>query len=780
MIAEEGDRARFALSLVHASKSVAGRVQAPLAFHPIRMAELVGHDPLGQKARMNGHSNGVLTESGRATSPLLPGGGSSNARLMLQRNRSSSNLLKVLQAMMPVISLLSGFILLITLLVSQLSRVWFWLDLVIFALAFRFVSLYAAFSPEPRMATLGLLYTPFLLMPCFSTITGMADGKQVQALYDQATEERPRAPPIKVTRAAACKPRQQLLAEAQDDDLVTQHKRYGLQAAKLLDYLSVRHGSWMLRRDADWWHVLSFIVYLEVEIFVIGMCLAPLVIQDGATRLALRALEGMPEEHMTSGEKMMQARLRILGLISIASESGLQLIIAISLVVTGATLNESVNATVVYLSVACSTLSILIALLQDSMVLHLLAPSAEALKEHVHSLMNRDEVASYVLARAVRAAVEKMASAAEMIVAIDTLQQCRMEDVMERKNLGAQKLATLVQLKAEGYVPIELKVVFTAGELKLAGFSAADLNVNKAFSATELYGTFTAGELRQGGYTGREVFVAGYSCADAKAGGYTCAEVKAGSYTCEEAKKAGFLEGLAAAGYTCEEAKAAGYVEGLASAGYTVSEAASAGFLSGDIYRAGYSCTEAKSVGFDAGECRNAGFDISECKDAGFDASACAKAGFQVVEAASAGFSVSEIRQAFNIPDNLLDSWDAGFNESELVAAGFRKEIGARLCRALEARANEDLVHELITPETAMEMDEHGRLPLHLAAQNRSSESVIVALLAAYPEAIRVKTQVLYTRSTLIPSTLCELPTVVSALLYAGNGLASAPCRFHV
>ena len=61
------------------------------------------------------------------------------------------------------------------------------------------------------------------------------------------------------------------------------------------------------------------------------------------------------------------------------------------------------------------------------------------------------------------------------------------------------------------------------------------------------------------------------------------------------------------------------------------------------------------------------------------------------------------------------------------------------LRRLLQQNGSEEEVLALVDAVSAMEKDEYGWLPLHAAAGYNASDAVVVALLAAYPNAAKEK-----------------------------------------
>ena len=619
------------------------------------------------------------------------------------------------------------------------------LFLAIFALSMRSTCLYAAISPKlDLIINWGIISVPFLLMPSFDRIMGTARGRQIEMIYEVAAETDPSVTqdPSDVelgkTSAVPHVKRRQALVEALQRDANTQQLYHGQQAAKLRTFLIRRHDAWVSLHGASWLWKIYFTIAFEAHVVALTFVLGPLILFDSATALALSALDSEPNDDVMQkkGMRPKWAHLHMLMFMN-AAYGTLSLFVMVRLAQssTSAAINSGL---ILPVSILCTSLNVLNALnrycVDHQAIDAMLLPSAKGLKKELSELAKDDNVASYVLARTVWEAMMKKVNVDDQFVrAVKLLRRLRTADVQERMNEGA----TAETLSVEGYVAMELKPAFATNELKVAGYSAEDLRRNGTFSASELKANFSASELREGGFSFIELKAGGYTCVEVKAAGCSCAEAKIAGYSCPEVRHAGYVEGLKAAGYTCTDAKAAGYVDVLKIAGYTCTDAVLAGCTCDEVRRAGYTCEEAREVEFDAKECRAAGYDASDCKSGGFDASECAHAGFSVVELGNAGFSPEDIRRAAGVPDDLVDAWDAGFDEAELVAAGFQKELAGRLRRAIEVKASESLVLDLITPETASEVDEYGRLPLHIAAQNRASEAVVRSLLAAYPEGIK-------------------------------------------
>ena len=126
------------------------------------------------------------------------------------------------------------------------------------------------------------------------------------------------------------------------------------------------------------------------------------------------------------------------------------------------------------------------------------------------------------------------------------------------------RVEALKQLKESGVPAFPAKELgYTLMELRLAGYSFAEVRLIPGYSLAEIKAV---------GYV-EGLKAAGIKCDEAKTAGFTLEEMRAGGYTCAEAKTAGFtLTDLRTGGYTCADAKAAGFVEGLMAAGFTCAE----------------------------------------------------------------------------------------------------------------------------------------------------------------------------------------------------------------
>ena len=769
--------------------------------------------------------------------PLLPNGDTLSGLPREPKPYAIKVLLAILE-LLPILNLLASIAFFISLITSQANALWPTLICLTLALAFRILSIFIAFSPEPRLATFTLMYLPGMLLPHFHQITGTPTGREVTDFYDAAKVCTPKRG-LDIDPEYLEPDKRRTREFHQPDKTVL--RRNGPQAALLRELLTKRHGTWIQGQVQGCWNgrLAQFFSAMTTELTLIGIAffLGPLIIYDAALRLSLVILEAKPEHRVSGEERVLQGRLSLLRLLNAACVSAPLLAMGCILLIradedasTGGV--HGVSSGSLWLSLTCAALSILSALAKSHGTLKVLEPSSpRRLQIQVEALARTADCTSYLLGVAVRSALQHKVVAEEIADSINVLMALRKGDVEARRAEGTG----VKTLRAEGYVPIELKAAFSPAELRAEGETAVDLKANEAFNADELKGNFSAAELRAAGYTSLEIMDAGFTCSEAKDAGYSIVDVQAAGFSCTEARAAGFVTGLKEAGYSCQEAKAAGPVYGLAAAGYTATEARAAGCTCAEIRTGGFSCAQAKSADFDAiacklsgynakecleagfdikaagftcsdareatvdaracvaagftaGECRAAGFAAGDCKLAGCDVASClqggyagiecrdggfsalemrnggfwnlreagvecrrAKAeglnaheckagGFGCVEVAEAGFSALEVRLAFGIPDDMSAAWDAGFVESELVAAGFVEEINARLFRAMEVKAQEQLVLDLITPQTAKLIDEQGRLPLHCAAKTKASGKVIEALLDAFPEAIYAKT----------------------------------------
>lgn len=273
---------------------------------------------------------------------------------------------------------------------------------------------------------------------------------------------------------------------------------------------------------------------------------------------------------------------------------------------------------------------------------------------------------------------------------------------LKEAGFGAKDLMdagyTAKELKDAGFTAKDLKAMGApVSDLKAAGFDANDLK-DAGFSAADLKAAgFNADELQAAGFAGLKPVKAGCSVEDlarARKQGISAeqlkkdrncdvAAMKAAGFTAAELKNAGYSpKELADAGFTAKELKAAGFSpQELKVAGFTAKELTDAGFTPAQLKTAGYSAKELKDAGFSPKRLLDAGFNPKELKDAGFtakdlsDIGLTAKqlkdAGFTPEDLKAAGFSAADLRDAGFTPEELKTG---GYTEGDLIRAGFTPE----------------------------------------------------------------------------------------------------------
>jgi ribosomal protein L13E len=179
--------------------------------------------------------------------------------------------------------------------------------------------------------------------------------------------------------------------------------------------------------------------------------------------------------------------------------------------------------------------------------------------------------------------------------------------------------ATFNQSNINGkYLVFDIKHIFTASELKTAGYTAAELK-NAGYTLAELKSAgYTLAELKSAGYTAPELKSAGYTLAELKTEGFTATELRSAAFTATELKPLYTLDQLKTGGFTAIELKPLYTLDQLKAEGFTATELKTAGFTLAELKTAGFVPMELRTAGFVPTDLKNAGFLLSEIKTAGF------------------------------------------------------------------------------------------------------------------------------------------------------------------
>jgi intracellular multiplication protein IcmE len=79
----------------------------------------------------------------------------------------------------------------------------------------------------------------------------------------------------------------------------------------------------------------------------------------------------------------------------------------------------------------------------------------------------------------------------------------------------------------------ELRVGFTASELKNAGCNSIQLREEGGYTASELRGLYDVEEIKDAGYNVRDMKDAGFTCIELKNAKFAALEMKLGGWKCD-------------------------------------------------------------------------------------------------------------------------------------------------------------------------------------------------------------------------------------------------------
>lgn len=287
---------------------------------------------------------------------------------------------------------------------------------------------------------------------------------------------------------------------------------------------------------------------------------------------------------------------------------------------------------------------------------------------------------------------------------------CSPEEIKRARAAGV----TASELRCKGCSVKDMHTLFTAAELRDAGFAAAELKADgfsaaelrqAGFSAKELLNTgLTANELQNAGYTVADLKTADVSLADLQKLGVDTTALRAAGFSAKEMQAAGFsIDALKKAGFSAKALKDAGVsVQALNDAGFSPTELMEAGATDAELAKVGIlpdqikalrtqlaakenlpkdcsvgALTKAKNAGVspaalaalkcDAAALKVAGYTAAQLKAAGFTAKDLKSAGFSPAQLKAGGYNAAELKAAAFTPKELKE---AGFTASALKAAG--------------------------------------------------------------------------------------------------------------
>jgi intracellular multiplication protein IcmE len=244
------------------------------------------------------------------------------------------------------------------------------------------------------------------------------------------------------------------------------------------------------------------------------------------------------------------------------------------------------------------------------------------------------------------------------------------------------------QLRQNGFTLNELTSVCSCPELKKADYSAGDLK-NIGYTAEKLrHCGYSACEVRGAGFTAEEMSKAGYSNGELKGAGFSDEAIRRANgipdgISLDDIRRAGCnpdalrrlrSQGVSAA--AIEKVSGCSATQ-LRAAGYTAEELRAAGFTAAQLRQAGFSAAELKAAGFTARDLLNAGFSPKDLADAGYSAKEISDAestlppgitDFQLKQAGCSPAAISRAELAGVSPAYLKK--EVGCNDAEIRAAG--------------------------------------------------------------------------------------------------------------
>ena len=247
--------------------------------------------------------------------------------------------------------------------------------------------------------------------------------------------------------------------------------------------------------------------------------------------------------------------------------------------------------------------------------------------------------------------------------------------------------------KSKGTDLNTLKNLFTTTELKISGFTDAEIagNTNSA-SSLYLQG-YTIQQLIDSSYSTNEIITAGYSVNELYVFGYTASQIKnagisnqlilTGGISSTDLKSIGYTSlDLFGVGYSVVDLQNANYTtQEICGVGYPSSELFNAGYLASDLFTAGYSITDLQNAGYTTQEICTSGYSSLELFNAGYLASDLFTAGYSITDLQNAGYTTQEICSAgysslelFNAGYLITDLFTAGYSITDLQNAGYTNE----------------------------------------------------------------------------------------------------------
>ena len=586
--------------------------------------------------------------------------------------------------------------------IAQSATLLSWPLLALLTLSWRFISIYAALSPN-GVDVAALVYCPFLLFPNFLRIEGLPkpDVSSVRDLYDAVGSDiEDAAPPLPDPDLVSPAPAPNAAPEGlgakgagavslwswssrkpQPDTI--RRSLYGPEPPLLRRYLRSQHDAFRAHSNLPWRAL--FLLSAELKLTLVSWTLGPLLVWRAALTLAIERL--YPRELPASGtsaasdappSERHELYLRILLLAHAGLSSAPQLCVqtAILLAAPGV-----IDVRLYAVSMACSVASVALAVESASTerdaLSEILSPPATAFEQQARDLAAANEVHSMTLLTAITAAVQAGIEAPQLLPAIWRLREERVMEVRARRAAAddnadggsaaaAAAAAALAAVAVDGYLISEGKLAglselqmrqsgFTATELRAAGYSAGELR--SAFDATELtHAGFPLADLASVGFDAAALVAAGHIDAAAlKAVGFSAADLRAARFE---------LGALWAAEYSATE---------LSEAGATLPELVIIGLGASALLAAGFEdASELRSVGLSASDLRQAGMALDALRQAGFSVAQLAAAEYTLSEIHEVGFSATEMREGGF--ESAGEMRSVGVEAMGMLAAGFTLE----------------------------------------------------------------------------------------------------------
>jgi len=250
---------------------------------------------------------------------------------------------------------------------------------------------------------------------------------------------------------------------------------------------------------------------------------------------------------------------------------------------------------------------------------------------------------------------------------------------------------TLQDLYKHGFGVSDLKMIYTAEDLRSVGISAAELRDHR----------ISMEELRQAGYPLVDLRDVGCAADQAKRLGFSPAELSMSGYPvipvlsdrAEWPRLPALLQELQGVAFEIPVS-----ARELEESGYSieeVQEVCSGGtFLSVTMLKSlGYNLVDLRTAGFQAGEISRAGFGAKEMRDAGFTVEQLKGCGFQLKELRADGVSVEELKTVYSAEDlrgvgvSIMELRGLGLTIEALKSAGFSlSELRRVGCLATHAK----------------------------------------------------------------------------------------------